>query len=128
MRILFDSHALFWFVTGNQKFSIHARALVGAPDATLIASAVCAWEFSNKVHLGKWPEAAEIATSFVDEMRGKGFELLSITPEHARLAGFLSGTHRDPFDRMLAAQAQLEGIPLVTADPAFKAFGTRVIW
>lgn len=128
MRILFDSHALFWFVSGNPKFSTRARAVAGAPDATLIASAVCAWEFSNKVRLGKWPEASEIASSFVDEMSANGFELLSITPEHARLAGFLPGTHRDPFDRTLAAQSQLENIPLVTCDPVFKGFGTRVIW
>jgi PIN domain nuclease of toxin-antitoxin system len=128
MRILFDSQALFWFVEGNRKFSARARAIVEAPDAILIASAVCAWEFANKVRLGKWPEAALFADAFVDAMRADGFELLPITPEHARIAGFLPGVHRDPFDRMLAAQAQIEGVPLVTADPAFKAFGTRTIW
>lgn len=56
------------------------------------------------------------------------FEPLAITIEHARLAGFLPGLHRDPFDRMLAAQAFIEGMPLVTADPAFSAFATRVLW
>jgi PIN domain nuclease of toxin-antitoxin system len=128
MRILFDSHALFWFVNGSRKFSARARAIVETPDAVPIASAVCAWELANKVRIGKWPEAARFADEFVDIMRGDGFELLAITPEHARLAGFLPGTHRDPFDRMLAAQAQSEGLPLITADPVFKAFGTRVIW
>jgi PIN domain nuclease of toxin-antitoxin system len=128
MRILFDSHALFWFVEGDRKFSSRARAIVETPDAVLIASAVCAWELANKVRIGKWSEAAQFADGFVDAMRADGFELLPITPEHARVAGFLPGTHRDPFDRMLAAQAQIEGVPLVTADPVFKEFGTRVIW
>ena len=128
MRILLDSHALFWFVMGDRRLSSRARAATEAPGAVLIASAVCAWELANKVRLDKWPDAAEIANSFIDRMRADGFELLPITPEHASLAGFLPGDHRDPFDRMLAAQSQIENIPLVTADPAFKAFGTRVIW
>jgi len=58
----------------------------------------------------------------------QAFTALPITIEHARVAGFLSGPHHDPFDRMLAAQSQVEGVPLVTADPAFRAFGTSVIW
>ncbi len=128
MRLLFDSHALFWFLKGDLKFSRRVRALADAADTILVASAVCAWEFATKVRVGKWPEAAEIADMFVDIVRTDGFELLPISAEHARLAGFLPGAHRDPFDRMLAAQAQIEQIPLVTADPAFKAFGTWVIW
>jgi PIN domain nuclease of toxin-antitoxin system len=128
MRILFDSHALVWFLDGDSRLSRRALSALNAPDAALVVSAVSAWELANKVRLGKWPEVANFAQLFVETVTAQGYELLAITAHHARLAGFLPGTHRDPFDRMLAAQAQLENIPLVTADPVFTAFGTRVIW
>jgi PIN domain nuclease of toxin-antitoxin system len=86
------------------------------------------WEMATKVRLGRWDEAAPIIASFDEVIQRYGFLPLSITIAHARLAGSLNATHRDPFDRVLAAQAQLEDIPLVTADPAFRMFGTQVIW
>jgi PIN domain nuclease of toxin-antitoxin system len=128
MRILFDSHALVWFLDADPRLPIRARAAVTASDAVPVVSAVSAWELANKVRLGKWPDVASFAEFFVETIDAQGFELLPITAHHARLAGFLPGPHRDPFDRMLAAQAQIENVPLITADPAFKAFGTRVIW
>ena len=91
-------------------------------------SAVSAWEVTNKVRIGKWPEAAVLAESFLETVVQYGFELLPISLEHARMAGFLPSPHRDPFDRMLAAQAQVEGIPVVTADPVFRGLGVRVLW
>jgi PIN domain nuclease of toxin-antitoxin system len=93
-----------------------------------VASAVSAWEFANKVRIGKWPEVRRFAERFIEFVTAERFELLSITPEHAQLAGSMPGAHRDPFDRMLAAQSRIEGMPLVTADLVFKAFGTKVIW
>ena len=128
MRILFDSHSLFWFLDGSPRLSPGARRAAGEKDAVLVASAVSAWEFANKVRIGKWPEVRRFAEDFVALVTAERFELLSITPEHAGLAGLMLGPHRDPFDRMLAAQSQIEGMPLVTADPVFKAFGTQVIW
>jgi PIN domain nuclease of toxin-antitoxin system len=80
------------------------------------------------VRSGKWPEAAILAQDIQTALREESFEPLPVTLEHARLAGFLPGPHRDPFDRMLAAQAQIEAVPLITADPAFRGFGTRVLW
>jgi PIN domain nuclease of toxin-antitoxin system len=128
MRILFDSHALVWFLAGDARFSRRARAEAEADDAIICISAVTAWEVTNKVRIGKWPEAAVLAESFLETVARHGFEPLPITLEHARLAGLLPGPHRDPFDRMLAAQAQVEGIALVTADPVFLALGVRVLW
>jgi PIN domain nuclease of toxin-antitoxin system len=128
MRILFDSHALVWFLAGDARFSRRARAEAEADDAIICISAVTAWEVTNKVRIGKWPEAAVLAESFPETIARYGFEPLPISLEHARLAGLLPGPHRDPFDRMLAAQAQVEGIPLVTADPVFRGLGVRVLW
>jgi len=128
MRILFDSHALVWFLAGDARFSRRARAEAEADDAIVCVSAVTAWEVTNKVRIGKWPEAAVLAESFLKTVARYGFEPLPITLEHARLAGLLPGPHRDPFDRMLAAQAQVEGIALVTADPVFRGLGVRVLW
>jgi len=128
MRILFDSHALVWFLAGDARFSRRARAEAEADDAVVCVSAVTAWEVTNKVRIGKWPEAAVLAESFLETIARYGFEPLPITLEHARLAGLLPGPHRDPFDRMLAAQAQVEGIPLVAADPVFRGLGVRVLW
>ncbi len=128
MRILFDSHALVWFLAGDARFSRRARAEAEADDAIVCVSAVTAWEVTNKVRIGKWPEAAVLAESFLETVARYGFEPLPITLEHARLAGLLPGPHRDPFDRMLAAQAQVEGIALVTADPVFRGLGVRVLW
>lgn len=125
---LFDSHALFWFLDGDPHLSRRARSTLAEPSAVLVASAVSAWEFANKARIGKWPEVIRFAERFVEFTAGQEIKLLPITPEHAKLAGFLPGTHRDPFDRMLAAQSQIEGMPLVTADPVFKAFGTKTVW
>jgi PIN domain nuclease of toxin-antitoxin system len=91
-------------------------------------SAVVAWEIANKVRTGKWQDAKPLLDRFFDIVTEEGFLPLPITLEHAHLAGSLPGAHRDPFDRMLAAQAQIENMPLVTADPVFRAFGTRVLW
>ena len=128
MKILFDSHALVWYLTGNKRLSRKAREIADDLESDVFVSAVCAWEIAAKVNRGRWPEAAQIANSLQEITLAQAFTALPITIEHARVAGFLSGPHHDPFDRMLAAQSQVEGVPLVTADPAFRAFGTSVIW
>jgi PIN domain nuclease of toxin-antitoxin system len=89
---------------------------------------VVAWEIASKVRTGKWPEAKPLADRFLEVVADDGFVPLPITLDHAILAGFLPAPHRDPFDRMLAAQAQIEDLSLVTADPVFRGFGTRVLW
>jgi PIN domain nuclease of toxin-antitoxin system len=128
MRILLDSHTLVWYLNGNPRCSLGARSAVEDPDATIIVSAVSAWEIATKVRRGKWAEASAIAAGMEAILPANGFEGLSLTIEHGRVAGFLPGAHRDPFDRMLAAQAILENLILITADPAFGNFGVDVLW
>jgi PIN domain nuclease of toxin-antitoxin system len=126
MRILFDSHALVWFLSGDERFPERLRQT--ASEAEIVVSAVCVWEMATKVARRKWPEAESVLAVLDDVLDADTCMSLPITIEHARVAGFLPGRHRDPFDRMLAAQSQVEAIPLLTADPAFKEFGVRVIW
>jgi len=83
---------------------------------------------ATKVRLGKWPEALSIATNLAAIIEENGFTPFSITVLHARAAGFFTWRHRDPFDRILAAQSQVEGMPLISADPVFREFGIPVMW
>jgi PIN domain nuclease of toxin-antitoxin system len=127
-KILLDSHTLFWFIDGNSRLSDAARGAIEAIDCTVCVSAVTAWEIASKFRLGKWPRAQALANDLPGIMSTHGFEPLPLSLEHARHAGVLRGPHRDPFDRMLAAQAEIEDIPLVTADPAFRQFKVRILW
>jgi len=128
MRILLDSHALFWFIDGNSRLSVAAFEAINATDSVVCVSAVTAWEIASKFRLGKWPAAQALANDLAGIMSAHGFEPLPLSLEHARHAGLQQSPHRDPFDRMLAAQAEIEGISLVTADPAFRQFNVRTLW
>ncbi len=128
MRILLDSHALVWYLMGSRRCSAGARKAIEGPGAKVFVSPVTAWELATKTRLGKWPEAGEIAVGIEAILAVNGFLPLALTIEHGRVAGFLPGAHRDPFDRMLAAQAIVEDMPLLTADPAFSDFDVKVLW
>jgi PIN domain nuclease of toxin-antitoxin system len=127
-RILLDSHAFFWFLDGDPRLSTPARQAIEEPDAVVHVSAVTAFEIVNKVRVGKWPAAAALALHLPQIISRFSFEPLPLTIEHARHAGLLAAPHRDPFDRMLAAQAEVEDIPIVTADADFAQFNVRTIW
>jgi PIN domain nuclease of toxin-antitoxin system len=128
MPILLDTHALLWWMVGDERLSPRARAAVGAKSAEVFVSAASAWELATKVRLGKLPAAARLTHRLSESLAEQNFRQLGITIEHARLGGLLPGRHRDPFDRVLAAQALLEDVALVTNDPAFAAFGVKTLW
>src|ERR1700691_1103157 len=128
MKILLDSHALFWYIHGDTQLSEPARRAIEAIDAAVFVSAVTVWEIASKFRGGKWPEAQILARDFIGILSAHDFDPLPLSLEHARHAGLLQSPHRDPFDRMLAAQAEIEGMPLVTADPAFRQFNVRTVW
>lgn len=128
MKILLDSHALVWFLTGHPRLSARASEAIMAVDSEVAVSAASAWEIATKVHAGKWPEADRIAHDLERVLVERDFISLPVTVAHGRLAGLLPGAHRDPFDRMLAAQAVTEDMQLVTADPAFRQFAVKVLW
>jgi len=104
------------------------RALVQDPATVLYLSASSIWEMATKARLGRFPEAVEILADLNDVIQRFELEPLSITPEHAHLAGALPGAHRDPFDRMLIAQAMVEHLPIVTRDPVFQSYDVEVVW
>jgi PIN domain nuclease of toxin-antitoxin system len=128
MAILLDTHALLWWMIGDPRLSPSARAAVGAESAEVFVSAASAWELATKVRSGKLPAAARLTHRLPESLAEQDFKPLAIRLEHGRLGGLLPGAHRDPFDRILAAQALLEDMTLITSDPAFAAFGVKVLW
>ena len=127
-RILLDSHALFWFIDGDPRLSRSGREAIEAVDVIVHVSAITAWEIAYKFRAGKWPAAAALANDLAGIMSEYRFEPLPLSLEHARHAGLMISAHRDPFDRLLAAQAEIEDLALVTADPAFRNFNVRTLW
>lgn len=128
MKLVLDSQASFWWVVDHPRLTPAPRAAIEDTENHVYVSAAVAWEIAAKVRIGKWHDARAIAENFEATVGRSSFLPLAVTLQHARVTGFLQGDHGDPFDRMLAAQSQIENMPLVTADPVFKAFGTKVIW
>jgi PIN domain nuclease of toxin-antitoxin system len=128
LRALLDTHALLWWLADDPALSRPAKNFISETKNAVIVSAASAWEIATKVRLGKLPSGAELAADFVGYLEQEGFELLSISSDHAIRAGLLPGPHKDPFDRMLVAQSQAEHLPIISNDPVFDAYGVRRIW
>ncbi|MDP3031538.1 MAG: type II toxin-antitoxin system VapC family toxin [Rhodocyclaceae bacterium] len=128
MRYLLDTHALLWWWTDDSQLSPLARAAIELQTNKILVSAASAWEIATKLRLGKLAEADEAVRRFNELVAADGFEHLPISYLHALRAGNYECQHRDPFDRMLAAQAELDALVLLTCDPVFAACGTRVAW
>jgi PIN domain nuclease of toxin-antitoxin system len=128
MRLLLDTHAFLWWLDGDARLSKRARAAIGDARTVCLVSAASAWEITTKARLGKLPGALEVAADIAGCLRAQQFTALDITVDHAQRAGALPGAHRDPFDRMLIAQAQAENLPLVSNDVVFDAYGVVRLW
>ena len=128
MRLLLDTHALLWWLDGDRRLSLKARRAIASDSNSILVSAVSAWEITTKARLGKLPGAADVAADVAACVAGQGFLSLDITMLHAQRAGSLPGAHRDPFDRMLIAQSQMEDVALVSDDEAFDKFDVRRYW
>jgi PIN domain nuclease of toxin-antitoxin system len=102
--------------------------MIAETKNTLIVSAASAWEIAIKVRLGKLATATDLAADFSGVIEREGFQLLAISAEHAIRAGLLPGPHKDPFDRMLVAQAQAEIIPIISNEASFEHYGVRRLW
>lgn len=128
MRALLDTHALLWWLAGDLRLPLAARAVVDDQSNRMLVSAATAWEITTKHRIGKLPHAASIAANVLAAVVRHGFVPLGISMAHAQLAGSLPGIHRDPFDRMLAAQAEIEGLPVISSDRVFDRYGVRRLW
>lgn len=126
--VLLDTHVLLWALMEPEHLSARARQVIEDPDTVLWVSSASAWEISTKQRLGHLPHAAPVVHGFAGHLRALRALELRVSGEHALLAGQLPAQHRDPFDRMLAAQALVEGVPLLTTDAAFSAFSVATLW
>lgn len=128
MRLLLDTHALLWWLDGDRRLSPKARRAIATESNSILVSAASAWEITTKARLGKLPGATDVAVDVAGCVASQGFLPLDITVLHAQRAGRLSGQHKDPFDRMLIAQGQLEDVGVVSDDEVFDEYGVRRFW
>lgn len=128
MRLLLDTHALIWWLLGDSALSAAARASISDPDNEVMISAASAWEISTKHRIGKLPAAAVLAADVAGAIASQGFAELPITVREAERAGRLPGPHRDPFDRMLIAQALSLELTLVSNEAVFDRYAVRRLW
>ena len=128
MQLLLDTHALVWWFSGNRRLTTNARRAIADMDNQTFVSAAVAWEISTKFRLGKMPSVEDLAIDFRAKVATQGFDELPITVEHGDRAGSLTGFHRDPFDRMLIAQALTDDLTLVSNETLFDQYGVRRLW
>ena len=128
MQLLLDTHALLWWALDADDLSRKARRAIANCDNQVFVSAATAWEIAIKFRAGRLPEAEAFVQSFSKNLRTLGFIELAISVEHAQRAGLLPGSHKDPFDRMLIAQAQAEGFLLISNEKLFDTYHVPRIW
>jgi PIN domain nuclease of toxin-antitoxin system len=126
-RMLLDTHIFLWWLFDDPRLSVSLRQRCADPEQQVLVSAVSVWEIATKFRIVKLPQAAEVAQNTPAWIIKAGFESLPILPIHAQLAGSWNILHRDPFDRMLAAQGKIENLPLASNDPAMELFGIEII-
>src|SRR5271165_3218551 len=119
MRVLLDTHTLLWWLLGDRRLPASVLAVLAQTGNSMTVSAASGWEIATKFRLGKLAVPRPLAEDLQTVTFQNGWIVLPVTMGHAQLAGLLKGNHKDPFDRMLAAQSLLENMPLVTNDPAF---------
>lgn len=128
-KLLVDTHALLWYLAGDTQLSQRTRAMIDDPEVTVFVSAASAWEITTKYRIGKLPhDHSGLAADVEGTIQQHGFTALPISILHAQRAGALPGPHKDPFDRMLVAQALTEGIPLASNEKIFDDYGVVRVW
>jgi PIN domain nuclease of toxin-antitoxin system len=128
VRALLDTHALLWWLLDLAPLSPIARAAVGDADNEIFVSAVTAWEISIKYGQGKLPQAAALMTDLSRAIADEGFAELPVTVKNGEVAGILPLHHRDPFDRMLIAQALAGSLTIVSNEQLFDRYGVARLW
>lgn len=128
MRALFDTHSFLWAAIEFSRLSRTAQGVLNDDSNEFVFSSVCAWEIAIKHGLGRLDVPGDPAAYIPDRIRSLGLTPLSIEIPHAILAGGLPPYHRDPFDRLLIAQAQVERLPIITGDPNIARYDVEIIW
>ena len=128
MRLLLDTHAFIWWMTTDERLSQRARRTIADEANVILVSAASAWEIAIKERLGKLPGVKALALDIEGTLAAQGFTELAITVNDATRAGALPGHHRDPFDRMLIAQALSRNLVLISNESFFDRYGVRRLW
>ena len=128
VKALLDTHTLLWATLKSARLPTQIRAIIADDSNPILVSAASAWEISTKVRLGKLASVEKFERNFISVVQSAGYILLPIEVSDALRAGRLVGDHRDPFDRMIAAQAIARDIPVLSNDPRLDQFGVRRMW
>lgn len=128
MRLLLDTHAFLWFITGDEKLSATAEHAIRAGANELLLSTASIWEMAIKVRLGRLPIPEPLDTFVPAQLRINQIQVLPIELRHTYEVARLPLHHGDPFDRLLICQSRMEDLPIISADAAFKSYGVRLVW
>lgn len=128
VRVLLDTHSFIWWLADSTRLSSPAFETIANTENSIAVSAACAWEIATRYRLGKLPEGKAAAFNIADNIASQGFKELYISVADAERAGQLPGPHRDPFDRMLIAQALTHDLVIVSSDTAFDRYGVNRLW
>jgi PIN domain nuclease of toxin-antitoxin system len=128
MTYLLDTHTFLWFINGDAQLSSTAQSLIEDSTNIIVLSVASLWEMAIKSSLGKLAVPSPF-TAFIDEQLSlNNFALLNITTTHTGIVATLPFHHRDPFDRLIIAQSQSEGFPIIGADAVFDDYGIQRLW
>ncbi|WP_027355361.1 type II toxin-antitoxin system VapC family toxin [Desulfofundulus thermocisternus] len=128
MRALLDTHVFLWWITDDPQLSPRARKIISSGENKLYLSAASGWEMAIKARLGKLSLPDNPEPFILEQLAVNAIEPLAVSMRHALHVYTLPDFHRDPFDRLLIAQAQLENLPIITADPKIASYPVEVIW
>jgi len=126
-QVLLDTHALVWWLEAKENLSRKAKEIIEDSETVVFVSAASGWELAIKTQIGKF-KPADLVHGLERAIQKEGFIELPISMEHALLAGSLGSPHKDPFDRLLIAQAQVEKVPIVSNDRVFDRFSVCRVW
>ena len=128
MRLLLDTHAFLWFVTNDSRLSKAALTVIADPTNEILVSSASYWEIAIKVSLGKYPLSVPFNRFITEAIEANDFSILAVEISHAGVLSLMTMHHKDPFDRMIIAQALTEQIPVVSIDSAFDPYGVTRLW
>lgn len=128
MKFIADTHAFLWFITDSSQLSPQAKTLLESPDSERVLNAASVWEIAIKTSLGKLSFKEPLAQFLPEQIRHNYFRVLDISSDHALRVAALPMLHRDPFDRMIVAQALVEQLPILSSDKALDGCGVRRLW
>lgn len=128
MRALLDTCAFLWWISDDPQLSLHVREVISSGDNELFLSVASGWEMAIKAALGKLSFPDDLKSFILEQLNVNGIDSLSVEMSHALYVSTLPAIHRDPFDRLLIAQAQMENLPILTPDPQISRYDVEIIW